>query len=142
MNARVTAVALNVRTNQAGFLPWSALGLDTATLCVEWLQTDLYAQHFGEGGQAPVGNGCGTAPSPPPIEDAGLVTRPGGRVLDPFAGSGTTGEAALLEGMECDLIELEADHLPLILARVRKPLHPAMFGGWEFASSAREEADA
>ena len=29
-----------------------------------------------------------------------LVTRPGGRVLDPFAGSGTTGEAALLEGME------------------------------------------
>ncbi len=63
-----------------------------------------------------------------------LVTRPGGRVLDPFAGSGTTGEAALLEGMECDLIELEADHLPLILARVRKPLHPAMFGDWEDAS--------
>lgn len=60
-----------------------------------------------------------------------LVTRPGGRVLDPFAGSGTTGEAALLEGMECDLIELEADHLPLILARVRKPLAPVMFGDWE-----------
>lgn len=63
-----------------------------------------------------------------------LVTRPGGRVLDPFAGSGTTGEAALLEGMEVDLIELEADHLPLILARVRKPLHPTMFGDWEDAS--------
>lgn len=60
-----------------------------------------------------------------------LVTRPGGRVLDPFAGSGTTGEAALLEGMQCDLIELETDHLPLILARVRKPLQPAMFGDWE-----------
>lgn len=60
-----------------------------------------------------------------------LVTRPGGRVLDPFAGSGTTGEAALIEGMEVDLIELEADHLPLILQRVRKPLHPAMFGDWD-----------
>jgi DNA modification methylase len=60
-----------------------------------------------------------------------LVTRPGGRVLDPFAGSGTTGEAALLEGMEVDLIELEADHLPLILQRVRKPLQPSMFGDWE-----------
>lgn len=63
-----------------------------------------------------------------------LVTRPGGRVLDLYAGSGTTGEAALLEGMEVDLIELEEAHLPLILARVRKPLHPAMFGDWEDAS--------
>lgn len=60
-----------------------------------------------------------------------LVTRPGGRVLDLYAGSGTTGEAALLEGMEVDLIELEEDHLPLILARVRKPLHPGLFGDWE-----------
>ncbi|MFJ4173367.1 DNA-methyltransferase [Microbacterium sp. NPDC089696] len=60
-----------------------------------------------------------------------LVTRPGGRVLDLFAGSGTTGEAALLEGMEVDLIELEAAHLPLILARVRKPLQTSLLGGWE-----------
>lgn len=62
-----------------------------------------------------------------------LVTRPGGRVLDLYAGSGTTGEAALLEGFEVDLIELEADHLPLILARVRKPLQPSMFGDWDAA---------
>ena len=60
-----------------------------------------------------------------------LVTRPGGHVLDLFAGSGTTGEAALLEGMTVDLIELEAAHLPLILQRVRKPLQPSMFGDWE-----------
>ena len=60
-----------------------------------------------------------------------LVTRRGGRVLDPFAGSGTTGEAALLEGMEAVLIELEETHLPLILQRVRKPLQPSMFGDWE-----------
>ncbi|MCC4250735.1 DNA methyltransferase [Microbacterium testaceum] len=63
-----------------------------------------------------------------------LVTRPGGRVLDLYAGSGTTGEAALLEGMEVDLIELEEAHLPLILARVRKPLHVGLFPGWEDAS--------
>lgn len=60
-----------------------------------------------------------------------LVTRRGGAVLDLFAGSGTTGEAALLEGMQVTLIELEADHLPLILQRVRKPLQPSMFGDWE-----------
>jgi hypothetical protein len=63
-----------------------------------------------------------------------LVTRPGGRVGDIYAGSGTTGEAALLEGMQCDLFELEADHLPLILARVRKPLQPSLFSNIEGAA--------
>ncbi|MGO1547988.1 DNA methyltransferase, partial [Microbacterium gubbeenense] len=61
-----------------------------------------------------------------------LVTRRGGHVLDPFAGSGTTGEAALLEGMSSTLIELEESHLPLILQRVRKPLQPSMFGDGDF----------
>jgi hypothetical protein len=47
-----------------------------------------------------------------------LVTPPGGYVLDPFAGSGTTGEAALIEGFRCLLIESEADYLPLIMTRL------------------------
>lgn len=46
-----------------------------------------------------------------------LICPRGGTVLDPFAGSGTTGEAAMLEGMQAVLIEREADYLPLILAR-------------------------
>lgn len=37
-----------------------------------------------------------------------LVTPSGGLVLDPFAGSGTTGTAAYLEGMRCVLVEREA----------------------------------
>lgn len=47
-----------------------------------------------------------------------LVTPPGGTVLDTFAGSGTTVEAALLEGFSCVAIEREADYLPLIDARI------------------------
>jgi DNA modification methylase len=39
-----------------------------------------------------------------------LVTPPGGVILDPFAGSGTTGEAAFREGFKCILIEREADY--------------------------------
>ena len=39
-----------------------------------------------------------------------LVTPPGGLVLDPFAGSGTTGVAAKLEGFHAVLIELEAEY--------------------------------
>lgn len=39
-----------------------------------------------------------------------LITPPGGTVLDPFAGSGTTGAAARLEGFRVVLIEREAEY--------------------------------
>ena len=54
-----------------------------------------------------------------------LVTPPGGTVLDPFAGSGTTGEACLLEHLNCILIEREEDYLPLIVQRVIRTQHTA-----------------
>ena len=47
-----------------------------------------------------------------------LVTPPGGVVLDPFAGSGTTIEAALIEGFDPVGIEMEPDYLPLIQHRI------------------------
>lgn len=40
-----------------------------------------------------------------------LVTPPGGLVLDPFAGSGTTGIACMAEQFDCTMIELEAEHV-------------------------------
>jgi len=56
-----------------------------------------------------------------------LVTPPGGRVLDPFSGSGTTAEACILEGFECVAIERDATYLPLIAARVKRQA-PAIVG--------------
>jgi hypothetical protein len=47
-----------------------------------------------------------------------LVTPPGGLVVDPFGGSGTTACAALYEGARCVLIEREAEYVPIIRARV------------------------
>lgn len=47
-----------------------------------------------------------------------LVTPPGGTILDCFAGTGTTGQAARAEGFPAILIEAEADYLPLIKARL------------------------
>ena len=47
-----------------------------------------------------------------------LVTPPGGVVLDPFAGSGTTIEAAIIEGFNPVGIEMETDYLPLIQHRI------------------------
>lgn len=49
-----------------------------------------------------------------------LVTPPKGIVLEPFAGSGTTVEACLLEEMACVAIEREADYIPLIVQRIRR----------------------
>ena len=49
-----------------------------------------------------------------------LVTQPGGTVLDPFAGSGTTLEAAVLEGFNAIGIEREEIYLPLIMQRLRR----------------------
>ena len=53
-----------------------------------------------------------------------LVTPPGGTVLEPFAGSGTTVEACILEGFQCVAIEREAKYLPLIETRIARRLDP------------------
>lgn len=49
-----------------------------------------------------------------------LVTQPGGLVLDPFAGSGTTAEACVIEGFRCIAIEQDARYLPLIASRLAR----------------------
>ena len=47
-----------------------------------------------------------------------LITPPDGVVLEPFAGSGTTLCAAVLEGIEIVGIEREAEYIPIIESRV------------------------
>jgi len=58
-----------------------------------------------------------------------LVTPPGGTVADFFAGSGTTGEACVIEGFRCILAEKDPAHAELIKARLSKPIQPDLFGG-------------
>ncbi len=47
-----------------------------------------------------------------------LVTPPGGTVLDPFMGSGSTGKAALLEGFQFIGIERDLEYLQIAEARI------------------------
>jgi site-specific DNA-methyltransferase (adenine-specific) len=47
-----------------------------------------------------------------------LVTPPGGLVLDPFTGSGSTGKAAILEGFRFVGVELTEEYLPIIQGRL------------------------
>ena len=51
-----------------------------------------------------------------------LITPPGGTVLDPFNGSGSTGKAALKEGFNYIGIEKEAEYLRIAEARIRSAL--------------------
>ncbi|ENY6671486.1 site-specific DNA-methyltransferase, partial [Pseudomonas aeruginosa] len=51
-----------------------------------------------------------------------LVTPPGGKVLDPFTGSGSTGKAAVREGFEFVGIEREAPYLAIAEARIAHEL--------------------
>lgn len=48
-----------------------------------------------------------------------LVTPPGGTVLDPFLGSGSTGRGAALEGFSFVGVELSAEYLAIAQARIR-----------------------
>lgn len=52
-------------------------------------------------------------------------------VLDPFAGSGTTGEAAQLEGLRAILIEKEAEYFADIARRLGRAAgaDTPLFGG-------------
>ena len=47
-----------------------------------------------------------------------LVTPPGGTTLDPFTGSGTTGKAAMLEGMNFVGIELSPEYFEIASKRI------------------------
>jgi site-specific DNA-methyltransferase (adenine-specific) len=60
---------------------------------------------------------------------ARLITPPGGVILDMFAGSGPVGEAAIIEGFRCVLIEQDPKSVELIRTRLRKDIQPDLFGG-------------
>ena len=51
-----------------------------------------------------------------------LITPPGGTILDPFAGSGSTGVAALAEGFNFVGCEMTEEYLPIIEGRLRHAL--------------------
>jgi len=53
-----------------------------------------------------------------------MVTPPGGLVLDPFTGSGSTGRAAMLDGMRFVGCELSPEYAEIARARIRFTLGP------------------
>jgi site-specific DNA-methyltransferase (adenine-specific) len=54
-----------------------------------------------------------------------LITPPGGVVLDPFMGSGSTGKAAMFEGFQFIGIELAKEYFEISKARIEAAIKPA-----------------
>jgi DNA modification methylase len=79
------------------------------------------------------GGACNTHPTVKPVDLmrwlVRLVTPPSGVVLDPFAGSGTTGVACLIEGFTAMLIEREPQYVDIIRERLSQPVQPVLTGG-------------
>ncbi|MFT3863992.1 MAG: site-specific DNA-methyltransferase [Solirubrobacterales bacterium] len=78
---------------------------------------------FPQAGRRPRGNGTRNPhPTLKPLELMRWLVRlacpPGGLVLDPFCGSGTTGAAAAIEGRRFCGIELEAPYMEIARARI------------------------
>jgi site-specific DNA-methyltransferase (adenine-specific) len=55
------------------------------------------------------------------------VCPPGGVILDPFAGSGTTGVAAMMEGRRAILIEREPAYADIARRRIEAAARPGLF---------------
>jgi DNA modification methylase len=72
-----------------------------------------------------------------------MITPPGGTVLDPFAGTGTTGEAAWREGFSAILIEREPDYQADIARRMALAVAgPSERKGESIKARGRLEVDA
>jgi site-specific DNA-methyltransferase (adenine-specific) len=65
-----------------------------------------------------------------------LVTPPGGIVLDPFMGSGSTGCAAVLEGFQFVGIEREAEYHQIASARIASARRQGVQPSFDFAEAA------
>lgn len=78
--------------------------------------------HNGHGGRVPDKLSKNTHPTVKPADLmrylCRLITPPGGTVLDPFMGSGSTGKAAILEGFNFIGIEREVEYLEIAKARI------------------------
>jgi len=105
--------------------PCKIHGIKRCTICITELPTFKY-EPKAPTTERPTADGT-AHPTVKPVDLirwlVRLITPPDGLILDPFAGSGTTAEAAIHEHKRCILIEREDPYLPLITARLTKPMH-------------------
>jgi site-specific DNA-methyltransferase (adenine-specific) len=92
----------------------------------KWTDQDYRVKHGERPASAESGPRRNTHPTVKPTELMAylcrLVTPPGGLVLDPFMGSGSTGKAAMREGFRFIGIELSSEYVAIAEARIAHEL--------------------
>jgi DNA modification methylase len=105
----------------AGMGRWPANVITDGSIDAEWVRY-FYSAKASKAERNAGLDGLNTHPTVKPLALmrylVRLVTPPGGTVLEPFAGSGTTLAAAILEGFDAIGCELTDDYLPIIEGRI------------------------
>lgn len=102
--------------------------------------TDVHARHYSRAAEEiqrfdgrPPTTGRNAHPTVKPVAImrwlATLITPPGGTILDPFCGSGTTGVAAVNGGFFFEGIEANEDYAPTAIARLSRDADVRVVGG-------------
>ena len=130
-----TAVA-SCETEHGGSLAESAeFGTPSLTITSEWTVSARGVERVQSPTRLSISGNAGSPASHPTVKPTDLmrylcrlVTPPGGVVLDPFAGSGSTGKAAVMEGFGFIGIEREAEYVEIARERIAA-VQPGLFAG-------------
>ncbi len=123
-----TAVA-KFETASGGSLAESAVtSVPCLTITSEWTVSPRGVERAASPTQWKISGNAGQPCDHPTVKPTDLmrylcrlVTPPGGTVLDPFMGSGSTGKAAIAEGFRFIGIEREAEYVEIARARIGQP---------------------
>ena len=107
---------------------------DALAMLKDWIETG-YHEVKGSGFMGKKWDAF--VPQPAMWKEAYRVLKPGGTVLDPFMGSGSTGKAAIYEGFDFIGIDQSAEYCEIARARIvfalgdseaeAKPAQPSLF---------------
>ena len=114
--------------NKSGVLdvPDGALILDNNKHVSPWLDRDMFMRLTLDHWFVPPQTSRSSHPAPFPVEIPLRLMRlyafPGATILDPFAGSGSTGEAAKQLGCNCHLYEVDPEYCRLMKIRLSQEI--------------------
>ena len=136
LNTSGCTVVASCETDRGGnHAESAACGNPSLTITSEWTVSARGVERVQSPTRLSISGNAGSPASHPTVKPTDLmrylcrlVTPPRGVVLDPFAGSGSTGKAAVMEGFGFIGIEREAEYVEIARERIAA-VQPGLFAG-------------